>query len=340
MRRILLTGGSGFIAAHVLDYLIQRGYSVVTTVRSTSKAEKIRAAYPKVGKDRLDFAIVEDIAQDNAFDDAVVSNPPFEAVIHTASPFHFNVTNVQRDLLDPAIKGTTGILKSIIKNAPTVKQVVITSSFASVVNPFKGSWPEHTYTEQDWNPITLEQASESVANGYRASKTFAEKAAWEFLQQEKPSFSLTTLCPPQVLGPVISHLSSLDSLNTSNQVIRDLIQGKFKHKIPPNATFTWVDVRDLALCHVLALEKDLAANERFLVTAGYFCNAELVDIVRKHYDQSRDQLPSEGSDGGEYPEGGIYKVDNSKVVKIMGVSWRKLSDTVMDTVKSLQNFQT
>ncbi|KIW14268.1 hypothetical protein PV08_07050 [Exophiala spinifera] len=340
MTRVLLTGGSGFIAAHVLHLLIQRGYSVVTTVRSPAKAEQIRAAYPSVGTDRLDFTIVEDIAQDDAFDDALTSTPPFEAVIHTASPFHFNVTDVQRDLLDPAIIGTTGLLRSIVRKAPTVKQVVITSSFASIVNPFKGSWPEYTYTEEDWNPVTLQQALESIANGYRASKTFAERAAWEFLQQQDPPpFSLTTFCPPMVLGPVISHLGSLDNLNTSNQIIRDLILGKHKRtKIPENATFTWVDVRDLALCHVLALEKPGAADQRFLVAAGYFCNRELVDIIRKKHDQLRDQLPTENSPGGRYPEAGLYKVDSSKVRKTLGVTWRNLADTVTDTVNSLQKY--
>jgi nucleoside-diphosphate-sugar epimerase len=96
MTRVLLTGGSGFIAAHVLDILLHRGHSVVTTVRSQAKADKIKQAHSKYGSDKLDFAIVEDIAQENAFDKAVVSDPPFEAVIHTASPFHFNVTDVQK----------------------------------------------------------------------------------------------------------------------------------------------------------------------------------------------------------------------------------------------------
>lgn len=63
MSRVLLTGGSGFIAAHVLDTLLARNYSVVTTVRSQEKADRIRDAHPGVGKDRLDFAIVEDIAK-------------------------------------------------------------------------------------------------------------------------------------------------------------------------------------------------------------------------------------------------------------------------------------
>jgi NADPH:quinone reductase-like Zn-dependent oxidoreductase len=84
MTRVLLTGGSGFIAAHVLDILLQHGHSVVTTVRSQEKADKIKQAHSSYGSDKLDFAIVEDIAQENAFDKAVVSDPPFEAVIHTA----------------------------------------------------------------------------------------------------------------------------------------------------------------------------------------------------------------------------------------------------------------
>ncbi|KAH0416512.1 NAD(P)-binding protein, partial [Aureobasidium melanogenum] len=176
MTRVLLTGGSGFIAAHVLDILLEHGHSVVTTVRSQEKANKIKEAHPNVSEKQLSFAIVEDIAQEGAFDKAVVSDPPFEAVIHTASPFHFNVTDVQKELLDPAVIGTTGILKSIKKSAPSVKRVVITSSFAAIVNPSKGNWPGHTYSEADFNPITHQEALENPAAGYRASKTFAEKA--------------------------------------------------------------------------------------------------------------------------------------------------------------------
>lgn len=150
-------------------------HSVVTTVRSQEKADRIKAAHPSYAKDKLDFSIVPDIAQEAAFDEAVKSDPPFEAVIHTASPFHFNVTDVQKQLLDPAVIGTTGILKSIKKSAPTVKKVVITSSFAAIVNPFKGNWPEHTYSESDWNPLTHEEALKDPANGYRGKLAFSSR---------------------------------------------------------------------------------------------------------------------------------------------------------------------
>ncbi|KAI7081384.1 NAD(P)-binding protein [Hortaea werneckii] len=334
--RVLLTGGSGFIAAHVLDILLQHGHSVVTTVRSQDKAKKIADNHAQYGRDKLSFAIVEDIAKEGAFDEAVVSDPPFETVIHTASPFHFNVTDVQKELLDPAIIGTTGILKSIKKSAPSVKRVVITSSFASIINPYKGSWPEHTYTETDWNPITPQQAIENPANGYRASKTFAERAAWDFLEKEKPNFSIATMCPPLVLGPIVHYLNSLDALNTSNQRVRDIMMGKAKDEIPPTGTFIWVDVRDLALCHVLAMEKEGAANKRFFITTGYFSNKEIAEIIGKNFPQYKEGLPSASTPGGDYPEEGVYKIDNSNVVNTLGVKFRPLEESIVDTVKSLQ----
>jgi len=205
--RVLLTGGSGFIAAHCVDILLQRGHSVVFTVRSQEKGDKIKNNHKDAGNDKLSYVIVEDIAKEGAFDQAVKSDPPFEAVLHTASPFHFKATDIQKELLDPAVIGTTGILKSIKKSAPSVKRVVITSSFAAIVDGSKGTWPEHTYSEKDWNPITHEAALENANNGYRASKTFAEKAAWDFVEKEKPNFTISTINPPLVFGPVVSNLT-------------------------------------------------------------------------------------------------------------------------------------
>lgn len=139
---------------------------------------------------------MEDIAQPDAFDKAVISDPPFEAVIHTASPFHYNVTDSKKDMLDPAVIGTTGILKAIKKSAPTVKRVVITSSFAAILDVNRA--PGYEYSEKDWSPITEQEALENPMNGYRASKTLAERAAWEFVEREKPNFTLTTVGSPCV----------------------------------------------------------------------------------------------------------------------------------------------
>jgi nucleoside-diphosphate-sugar epimerase len=124
-----------------------------------------------------------------------------------------------------------------------VKRVVITSSFAAIVDRDIGNDPSKTYSEADWNPITEQQAQENASEGYRASKTFAEKAAWKFVEEEKPNFDVATVNPPLVFGPVKKETSSLKQVNTSNERVLELIQGKYKDGFGQTSVFLWVDVR-------------------------------------------------------------------------------------------------
>ena len=102
------------------------------------------------------------------------------------------ITDNKKQFLDPAIKGTVGLLESVNNHAPKVKRVVITSSFAAILDMSKGTWAEHTYTEADWNPVTYEDAASASNPGvaYSASKTFAEKAAFNFVEHNKPRFTV------------------------------------------------------------------------------------------------------------------------------------------------------
>lgn len=337
MTRVLVTGGSGFIAAHVLESLLKHGYSVVTTVRSREKGEKILAAHSSRGKDALGYVIVPDMSKPGSFNEAVVSSPPFDAVIHTASPYHFraNTESEIKDLITTAVNGTTGILEAIKAHAPTVKRVVVTSSFAAIVDPKKPL--TYTYTEKDWDPVTEDEALESPLSAYRASKTFAEKAAWDFVEKERPNFQLTTCNPPLVLGPIVHYLNSLDALNTSNLRIRDLITGAAKSKCPTTGNYLWVDVRDLAEAHVLAMEKEETAGKRFFITKGNFNNKQIVEIIAEDFPQYKESLPQgEALRPGEFPEGGPTGWDNTQSLNVLGVTYRPFRDCIVDTVKSLQ----
>ncbi|KAF9885675.1 methylglyoxal reductase (NADPH-dependent) gre2 [Aspergillus nanangensis] len=324
MPRVLLTGGSGFIAAHVLDTLLERGFDTVVTVRSEEKGQRILEAHPNTPKEKLSYVVVKDVAQEGAFDEAVKSSPPFDYVLHTASPFHHNVQDPVKDFLDPAVKGTTGILKAIKAYAPTVKRVVITSSFAAIVNP-----KEHAavYSEKHWNPVTWEEGMES-SQTYRASKS-----AWEFVEKEKPNFDIATVNPPLVLGPVVHYLNSLDAINTSNNRVSDMVRGKCKEGLPPTGTFLWVDVRDIALAHVRAIEVPEAGGQRFFVVAGEFSNKEIADIVRDSFPELADKLPSKDFPSDKPAD--LYGHDNSKSIRMLGLQYRSLKESIVDTVKSL-----
>ncbi|PWY85014.1 putative NADPH-dependent methylglyoxal reductase GRE2 [Aspergillus heteromorphus CBS 117.55] len=335
---ILVTGGSGFLANSIITTLLSRGHTVTTTVRSAAKATALQSQHPSIN-----IKIVPDMSQLSAFDAAVTNHtPPLTAVIHTASPFHYSITNIKTDMLDPAVNGTVGILQSIHKFAPSVNRVVITSSFAAMSNPLKPAGEK--YSEKDWNPVTwatAEQPENALSQaGYRTSKALAEKEAWKFMEDEKPRFSLTVLNPSLIFGPVSPALSSLEEVNTSNQRIRDLVSGKFRERCPPTGSQFWVDVRDAAMAHVVAVEKtgDEVEGKRFFLTAGNFCNADIVQVLGEAFPEVKDGLPQgEALREGRFPEGGPkYGFDNEASVQGLGVVYRSLMESVVDTVRSLR----
>ena len=90
-------------------------------------------------------------------------------VIHTASPFVMKVKNVKKDLLNPAIKGTTCVMKGCHKFK--VEKVVITSSTVAMI--MKNNPKISTFGPESWS-------DEKACDDYSLSKMLAEKAAWDF----------------------------------------------------------------------------------------------------------------------------------------------------------------
>ncbi|KAJ4037512.1 methylglyoxal reductase (NADPH-dependent) gre2 [Fusarium oxysporum] len=328
-KKVLLTGGSGFVGSHCLDLLLQEGYEVVATVRSEKKGQDILSAFP-AAKSQLSYAIVEDIAWDNAFDEAV-RTAEFGTVLHVASPYHYKLLDIQKDLIDPVVNGTLNILKAVSDHAPTAKRVIITSSFSAVVNI---KHPEKTYQEHHFNPITREEAYEDGVQAYRASKTFAELAAWEFMQIKKPGFSLTTMNPPLILGPLAPWLASMDSINTSNERLRDLCQEKWKDELPPTASWYWVDVRDVARAHVRALEKLDAGGRRFFLMQGRMSNAQIAQVAADEYPRLKDKIPKTLVDDTP-PD--LREVDAAPSTDILGLEYRDMRTCIVDSLKLLIN---
>jgi len=235
--------------------------------------------------------------------------------------------------------GTTGILKAIANSAPSVRRVVITSSFAAIIDEAKINDPNTTFSEASWNPVTLADIHRSPATAYRASKTLAERAAWDFVQNAATTgakFDLVTVNPPMVFGPVAHHLESLESINTSNERLVDLIGGKWKAGIPPTGqALIWVDVRDVAAAHIKAgLEIPEAGGQRLFTTAGLFSNAEMAEIVRRHFPELSEKVPAPGTEGGSLPTL-RFGFDNTKTSELLGIKWISFEHSVVDTVKSL-----
>ena len=265
-------------------------------------------------------------------------------MIHTASPF---VLADQIDnrliLLDPAIQGTTNLLTSILQHNPKCKRVVITSSFASILNPDTGLRPGYTYSELDWNPTTYEEAVHATGViAYYASKTLAERAAWDFMEKHTsanstscPAFSLATVCCPMVYGP-IEHHTRLNTLNASTADIYRLINGSEK-SVPETKFYAWVDVRDAAEAHVRALEaprRPAGVEDRFLVAAGGYSYTEVCKIIQKRFPHLVNTGLTPNPAGAPLPPP-HYSVDSGKSVRELGMQYRPLETCIVELVNSL-----
>ena len=304
VQRVLLTGANGYIGSHILSVLLSRGISVRSVVRSQAKVEQMRADFSNYSPSQLDFALVPDITAPGAFEKAVVSNPPFDTVIHAASPFLYRVAKDNSEFLIPAVNGTKEILKAIKAYAPSVTRVVITGSCAAVVD-FTGeankpaSADPKTYAEDDWNPDDWETAMAGTPNvAYCASKKFAEQAAWDFLENEKPNFDIVVLNPPMVYGPLRHSVPSAKDLNESTARIYNLfVDAKADDELPPNGMPSYVDVRDLADAHWLAVTIPEASNKRMIICGGRASSQNISDAIRRQVPELQAKTPK-GVPGG------------------------------------------
>jgi nucleoside-diphosphate-sugar epimerase len=332
---ILVTGANSFIGGWIVKYLLDKGYNVRGTVRSQAKESQVRDSISKDHQNQISFVHVADITTDS-FYEAVQG---VDGIIHVASPYHWKVTDPEKDLLLPAINGTVRILQDAHEynksnQTKKIKRVVITSSFASVSDPSKGLRPGYTYTEKDWCPVTYDQgvaAKNDPFTVYRASKVCAERAAWEFIDKEKPSFTIATICEPLIFGPHVHGFKSLDDIHTSNASLWSLItSGKDAKVVEPRLTKE-VDVRDVAYTHVAALERMTDTNERYLIAAPEsWSQQKLVDIVHESNvipTSIKDTTPI-GTKGQQLPD--HFGIDSSKAQKELGVTFIPFKKTIED----------
>lgn len=143
--------------------------------------------------------------------------------------------------------------------------------------------------------------------------------------------------PPAVVGPVVHHLTSLDALNTSNERMRNFITGAYKEKVPASGPFLSVDVRDVALAHVLAAEKPGAANQRFFIVEGPHSFREIAEAVSEAFPEFKDRLPtSDILKEGEQNATNYTEFDNSKSKNVLGLTYLPFRDSVIDAVNSIR----
>ena len=332
---VLVTGGSGFVGSHLVRRLLERGYRVHTTVRSTADAAKVgplltmREEFPG----RL-VLFQADLLTEGAFDEAMRG---CRVVFHVASPFLMpeKIKDGRRDMVEPAVTGTRNVLGSV-ERTPSVERLVFTSTVGAIFGDYAD------VLRMDGRVLSEKYVNTSSTvenNPYHYAKTLAEQTAWE-AERAQDRWRMVSVNPGLVLGPSLTPASQSGSLF----LLDELFQGYFFYGAP-DFSFTTADVRDVADAHVAAAEHP-EAKGRYIVAAETMTSFfEMSRIVRGRHPRDprlpRTRLPHWpvrilGPAFGltqDYIRAHLgirFRVDNSRSVRELGVAYRPIEETLLD----------
>lgn len=204
------------------------------------------------------------------------------------------------------------------------------------------------------------EAVKGECMAYGVSKASSERAAWSFVEKEKPQFTLTTILPTAIAGPSATQVLDktgimrgspgivgrplLDPSYDLTQPVRGQsgdrtdVQGLITNRsrgyvvrTNPTARLTPQDVRDTAQAHVLAATKDEAVGKRFILQAPELTSG--IDVLRdlKTVFPERASTMCKIPDGNALPTRGA--ADGSRVTRELGLQYRPLQQTFRDQAR-------
>lgn len=336
---VLVTGATGYVAGHIVRRLLEEGYTVHAAVRDPDNATKVRHLTELA--DRLPGTIRyfrSDLLQTGSYVDAMQG---CETVFHTASPCHLAVEDPQRDLVEPALSGTSNVLQTVNETA-TVRRVVLTSSCAAIFgdNADVESSVTGAFTEADWNTTsTLDHQP------YAYSKVLAEKEAWR-IAGAQDRWDLVSVNPSVVVGPGLNAQGS----SATYEFLVKFADGSMKSGAPDYGMGK-VDVRDVAEAHMKSAFTP-SASGRYLICAKNTSFPEVAAVLRREFgddwpfpkrtlpkwiiwlfgplkDRTLTRKMIRRNIG--YP----FVADNSRSVNDLGMTYRSVEESIVDLFQQI-----
>ncbi|MBK6943988.1 MAG: NAD-dependent epimerase/dehydratase family protein [Flavobacteriales bacterium] len=339
-RPVMVTGANGYVASWLVKRLLDDGLTVHAAVRNPNDEKKIahlkEAAAKSSGQIKF-FA--GDLLKPGSYKAAMEG---CELVYHTASPFTTTVKDPQKELIDPAVKGTENVLRSATE-VDSVKRVVVTSSCAAIYGDAIDTVnaPGGKLTEEIWNTT-----SSLEYQPYSFSKTLAEKKAWE-LAKSQDKWDLVTVNMSLVMGPA---LNPGNTTSESINILKMLGGGEMKMGAPRMGVGL-VDVRDVAEAHFKAGFTPTAKG-RYITSAHSTDFLEMGKVLLPKYGD-RFPLPTKAlpkwllmiigpftsklftrpfiRKNVDVP----WNADNSKIKKELGMTFRPMKETMEDSFQNL-----
>jgi len=327
--KVLVSGGSGYIAGFLIRQLIGEGWMVHSTIRNLAREADLRKLLA-VDDAHLRF-FAADLTSDAGWDAAMAG---CSHVAHVASPLPGRPVKDPDELIVPAREGALRALR--FAKAAGVARFVMTSSVAAVA--YGRGRGVHNFTEADWTPDDYPGATP-----YIRSKAIAERAARAWVAKEGGDMEFCTINPSVVLGPVWSK-----DYSASIAVVKKLLDGSLR--ACPDIGFGVVDVRDVADLHSRALTAPGMAGERFIASGPFLKMGGIAAILKEQLGEEARKVPTRTMPDflvrfaalfdplvkavvGEL--GSVRNLDASHAKARLGWVARPAEESIVDTARSL-----
>ncbi|MEA5621030.1 hopanoid-associated sugar epimerase [Cronbergia sp. UHCC 0137] len=226
--RVFVTGGTGFVGSHVVRSLLAAGYNVTALVRLHSNLDNLRDLPIEI--------VVGDLNDPNLWEFMV----DCKYLFHVAA--HYSLWQKDRELLyHHNVQGTRNVLTAAKKAG--IERTVYTSSVAAIGVGKSGQVVDETHQ----SPV------EKLVGDYKKSKFLAEQVAIEAANRGQ---DIVIVNPSSPIGPL-----DIKPTPTGDIILRFL-----RKQMPAyiDTGLNFIDVRDVAQGHLLALEKGQSGDRYIL----------------------------------------------------------------------------
>ncbi|CAG9536805.1 unnamed protein product [Cercopithifilaria johnstoni] len=318
--RVLVTGASGYLAIHCVQQLLQQGYKVRGTVRDLNCSKKVNPLRQLANSDRLELFRVAFEDSEDLWEKAITD---CTYVLHLASPCEIIANSM---IVEIAVCGTLKVLRSASKRQ-CVRKIVLTMGHKN---------RKKCFTEDDWTNLKWKHL-----HAYHRSKTLAEQAAWNFMEENPDvSFSLTVLNPSLIIGPSLQNAKG-----SSVMIISRFMDGSMPAY--PAMKLGLVDVRDVAKAHILAMKERKSDGQRILITAETLSFRQIANILRQEFGKQGYSIPRfrvpyvilwlhSLVDKAALQALPLYghedKLDNFKGSQLLGISYQDIRKSLIEMV--------
>ncbi|MEN6356968.1 MAG: hopanoid-associated sugar epimerase [Armatimonadota bacterium] len=249
MRKVFVTGGTGFIGAHVIRKLIERGDHVFALVRPYGNPTLLKG---------LDVEkCVGDITD---FDSVYAAITGADEVYHIAADYRLWAPD-PREIYYNNLGGTLNVMEASLRRG--VGRVVYTSTVGCLGIPKDGS------PGDEETPVNRDE----LVGHYKKSKFDAEKVALEYA---KKGLDIVIVNPSTPVGP-----GDVKPTPTGKMIL-DYMKGRMRAYVDTGLNLISVD--DVAQGHLLAAQKGITGRKYILGNSNLTLK-QILDILAEITDR-------------------------------------------------------